>query len=204
LTDTNGRPGRTAHVLSVIASGSAQPNSAVLAAYVLQHAAHAGASTETASLYETPLPMFEASGVAQESSEYAELRAAVARADALLLVSPEYHGSMSGRMKNFLDLAGHELAGKLVGLVASTGGSLGTGCLAHMRAVLRACHAWAMPYDAAATQAVVDAQGLRDDRVAGRLASMGRDLAVYGALLRMQFQADKQMPSPPGFAGWHR
>lgn len=46
-------------------------------------------------------------------------------ADAIVLVTPEYHGSFSGVLKNALDYFGPEFAKKVVGVVAASGGKLG-------------------------------------------------------------------------------
>src|SRR5262245_37392591 len=51
--------------------------------------------------------------VAHDLPGYAKLQARVADADVLLLGTPDYHGSMSSAIKNFLDHFWHEFAGKL-------------------------------------------------------------------------------------------
>src|ERR1700733_8412665 len=51
-------------------------------------------------------------------SGVAELRKAVSQAHALVLVTPEYHGSISGVLKNALDLLDtKQLAGKVTGAI---------------------------------------------------------------------------------------
>jgi len=46
-------------------------------------------------------------------------------ADALLLVTPEYHGTFSGVLKNAIDYYRAELSKKPVGVVTATGGKMG-------------------------------------------------------------------------------
>jgi azobenzene reductase len=54
-------------------------------------------------------------------------------ADAFVLASPDYHGSMSGAMKNFLDFYWEEFAGKTFGYICSSHekGSNGNGSNAY-------------------------------------------------------------------------
>src|SRR5215203_7396442 len=51
--------------------------------------------------------------VAHDMPGYTELQARVERADVIVLGTPDYHGSVSGAIKNFLDHFWHEFAGKL-------------------------------------------------------------------------------------------
>ena len=51
---------------------------------------------------------------------YAELQARVHRADVIVLGTPDYHGGISGAMKNFLDHFWHEFAGKLFATIVAS------------------------------------------------------------------------------------
>lgn len=75
------------------------------------------------------------------------LRQNVLEADAVLLLSPEYHSAMSGAMKNTLDLLGStQFLHKPVGLIAIAGGGKGgINCLNNMRTVMRGVYANAIP-----------------------------------------------------------
>jgi FMN reductase len=57
---------------------------------------------------------------AYDSAAYAPLRERVERADAYILGTPDYHGSMSSAIKNFLDHFWHEFAGKLFATVVAS------------------------------------------------------------------------------------
>jgi NAD(P)H-dependent FMN reductase len=83
------------------------------------------------------------------------LREEVKRAHGVILGTPEYHGGLSGVLKNALDLMGfEELEGKMIGLVGVSGGTLGAvHALSHLRSVGRALHAWVIPEQAAVTEA---------------------------------------------------
>jgi NAD(P)H-dependent FMN reductase len=83
------------------------------------------------------------------------LRDDVKRAHGVILGTPEYHGGVSGVLKNALDLMGfEELEGKMLALVGVSGGVLGAvHALSHLRTVGRALHAWVIPEQVAVSEA---------------------------------------------------
>lgn len=91
-------------------------------------------------LRELQLPLF--SPDTQEFHPNAQcLLETVAEADGLILASPEYHGSVSGVLKNALDyMNGSQVAGKSVLSVSSAGGPMGVGSLLHLQNIVRALH----------------------------------------------------------------
>ncbi len=115
-------------------------------------------------------------------------RAQVASADALLVGSPEYHGSFTGVLKNALDLCGPEdLRGKLIGLVATARGDAGAmNTLNHLRQVSRWVGAWVLPAQVSVPRAgdAFDAAGQAVRPAIGdELATLGQELVRYGRLL---------------------
>lgn len=75
-----------------------------------------------------------------------ELRHAVSDAHALVLATPEYHGGISGVLKNTLDLLGAEhLRGKVAGVISVLGGGPSANALNDLGRILRCCHAWVLP-----------------------------------------------------------
>ncbi|HYY71594.1 MAG TPA: NAD(P)H-dependent oxidoreductase, partial [Nitrososphaeraceae archaeon] len=66
-------------------------------------------------------------------------------ADAFILATPDYHGSMAGSMKNFLDYFWSEFAGKLFGYICSSH-EKGLTVMDQMRTAVRQCYGWSMPY----------------------------------------------------------
>ena len=66
-------------------------------------------------------------------------------ADAFVLASPDYHGSMSGVMKNFLDFYWEEFAGKTFGYICSSH-EKGLTVMDQMRTAVRQCYGWSLPY----------------------------------------------------------
>ncbi len=66
--------------------------------------------------------------------------------DAFVLSSPEYHGTMSGVMKNSLDwLSFDQTTNKVFGLISTLGGQSNTTTLNHMRTSVRWIHGITIP-----------------------------------------------------------
>jgi NAD(P)H-dependent FMN reductase len=67
-------------------------------------------------------------------------------ADAIILSTADYHGGMTGAMKNALDFVGSdEFGGKPVLLVSSAGGPNGMSSLQQMTLTVRHCHGIVCP-----------------------------------------------------------
>jgi FMN reductase len=167
--------------------GSASTRAVRLA---LELAAAAGAETRLLELRAAGLPMYspDAEGAGPVAAAVLE---AVRWADAFLLGSPDYHGSMSGAIKNFLDYHWEEFAGKLFGYVCASH-EKGLTAMDQMRTAVRQCYGWSLPYGVSvhSEHDFDDAGGVITPRLRERLAMLARDLVVYGALLRRQFQDD--------------
>lgn len=187
----------TPHVLAVV--GSLHQKS--VTRVVLQHAAAqlqaGGCTVDVLDFEQTPLPLFNPD-TAWSQPGFAELKARVERADVLLLGTPDYHGSVSSTLKNFLDHFWKEFAGKLF---ASLVASHEKGLTVHdqLRTIARQCYAWSLPYGVS----FVDKDDVRDGAVASdalrqRLEMLARDVRVYGALLAAQRQRDLA-GTDPGF-----
>ena len=81
-----------------------------------------------------------------EFPEVSVLRRLVSNAHGLILATPEYHGGMSGVLKNVLDLLDIEhLEGKVVGCISVLGGQQNSNALNDLRQVIRWCHGWVIP-----------------------------------------------------------
>lgn len=100
-------------------------------------------------LCENPLPMYDAK-ISLNNSNVQLLLTLTKEADGLVFISPEYHGSMSGALKNALDWMDFLedidfLHGKVVGIMGG-GGSFGnSGATVQIMMAARALHAWLMP-----------------------------------------------------------
>ena len=124
----------------------------------------------------------------------AELRSAVSGAHALILSTPEYHGGVSGVLKNALDLLSAEhLQGKVAGVISVLGGVSNSNALNDLGRILRCCHAWVVPEFIAISraQAAFVAGSITDSDLLTRFNRFAKSL-VWGAT-RM---ADSGAPSP--------
>ncbi|WP_323676656.1 NAD(P)H-dependent oxidoreductase [Halorubellus sp. PRR65] len=142
-----------------------------------------GADTRLVDLDAYDLPPFDAD--ATDAGDATTLRRHVADADAVLLGTPNYHGSYSGVLKNALDYLGREeFGGKTVGLVEVAGGRFPGSALAHLRTVARTLNAWTLPVEVAvpSSHSTVRADEIVDDGVAERVADLGTDVVDYARL----------------------
>jgi FMN reductase len=148
-----------------------------------------GCAVDLLDLDQEVLPLY-APDTATTQPGFPELKARVERADVFLLGTPDYHGSVSGVMKNFLDHFWREFTGKLfVPLVASH--EKGLTVTDQLRTIARQCYAWALPYGVSFMEKADVANGqIVSDALRQRLAMVARDVRVYGALLAQQRRAD--------------
>ncbi len=194
-----------ARILGICGSLRDQSHTRVLVNLALESAASVGAEVELLDLRDYPLPLFEAHQRYDDHEVVQEVVKRIREAEAYIVGTPEYHGCMSGALKNLFDFVYTEISGKLFGIVAATGGSQGVSSLDNLRACLLYCHSWVLPYNVAASSRDFDEEGrLVSDAVRDRLARLGRDVAVFGPILWYQFKNDLALPddAPQGFAGW--
>ena len=112
-------------------------------------------------------------------------------ADAFILATPDYHGSMSGVMKNFLDHYWEEFAGKTFGYVC-TSHEKGLTVMDQMRTAIRQCYGWSLPYGVSINGELdFNTKGeIINDLLVKRLDMLAHDLITYGRLIREQFLKD--------------
>ncbi|MFC7177679.1 NADPH-dependent FMN reductase [Halosegnis marinus] len=111
-----------------------------------------------------------------------ELLERVAAADAVLLGTPNYHGSYSGVLKNALDYCGFdEFEDTTVGLLVVAGGAYSSAPLDHLRIVARSVNAWVIPHQVAIQGASSRFEDgvLVDEKHAERVDTLGRRLVEY-------------------------
>jgi NAD(P)H-dependent FMN reductase len=162
----------------------------------------AGCSVDVIDLKKEPLALFDPD-TAHTLPTFAKLQDRVDRADVVVLATPDYHGSISSALKNFLDHFWREFAGKLfVTIVASP--EKGLTVTEQLRTVARQCYAWTLPYGIAFTTDVDVKDGkVVSESLRERLTMMVRDVCVYGRLLARQRRADLAATGP-GFLARYR
>ena len=168
----------------------------------LEYAKKQGAEVRLLDLNTVVLPLYDPSAPASKEVEHTT--EAIAWADAVILASPDYHGSMSGALKNFLDYFYEEFAGKVFGYIVASH-EKGLTVMEQMRTAIRQCYGWSMPYGVS-INGPQDFTGdeIRNTRLSNRLRMMTRDLVVYGRLLRDQFVRDFGSTEPDTFAAFYR
>jgi FMN reductase len=120
----------------------------------LQKVQSLGAEVELLDLRQMQLPFCNGGDEYPQYPDVKKLQQAVSEADGLILVSPEYHGSISGVLKNALDLLSFDqLGGKVTGFISILGGQSNSNALNDLRIILRWVHAWSIPEQVAIGQA---------------------------------------------------
>jgi FMN reductase len=180
--------------------GTLRENSAGLGAIkrVLQAAEEAGAETELLDLRELGLPMYVPGKKLVEYDENVErFLDSIRRADALVIGTAAYHGTLAGVTKNALDFAqflardeSPYLDGKVVGLIATAGGDQAaanaTGALINVVHALRGIVAPLMVPIPKAWRLSDDEGNITDENYGGRLDRLGELLVDLASKLRSE------------------
>jgi NAD(P)H-dependent FMN reductase len=164
-----------------------------------------GAEVRELLLREVQLPVMIWGDAGQAAlPEVRQIRELAHWADGFILGTPEYHGSMSGALKNWFDFLYGELAGKFAGVVATTGGGTGDMSITAVKTCFQWCHGFVLPFHAAAPALAFDGLTLTDPRVIDRVERIGHDVARYAPLLRAAFEQARALEGPVGgVAGLH-
>src|SRR5205823_4041312 len=190
------------HVLAVI--GSLNPSSVtrLVMVDVADRLRAEGCSVDLLDFEKEPLPLYNPES-AYDAPGFDVLQARVERADAYVLGTPDYHGSISGAMKNFLDHFWGEFAGKLFATIVASH-EKGLTVTDQFRTVARQCYAWTLPYGVSfAEKEDVNAGQVVSGALKKRLDMFVHDVRVYGTLLARQRRTDLA-GTEPGFMAKHR
>lgn len=192
----------TLNILAVVGSLQSKSVTRVAIRHVTGQLRAAGCAVDVLDFLEEPMALYNPD-TAYDLPGFAELQARVQRADVIILGTPDYHGSLSGAMKNFLDHFWHEFAGKLfVTIVASH--EKGLTVTDQLRTIARQCYAWTLPYGVSFTEDIDVKDGeIVSETLRKRLDMLIRDARVYGELLARQRRADLAC-GEPCFLAKHR
>lgn len=135
------------------------------------------------------LPFYDA-GVSERSELAVRLVEVVREADGVIVVSPGYHGALSGLVKNALDYiedlredSRPYLHGRAVGLIAvAHGWQAAVTTLNQMRTIAHALRGWPTPLGGAVNSAEVkfdEVGGASEQKVENNLRLIGRQVTEF-------------------------
>jgi NAD(P)H-dependent FMN reductase len=189
---------RTINVLGVAGSMRQDSYSTLGLRMVLEEAKKYYSESYLLELRDISLPLYDPSGPSSNDPSFNnsnnvldKITTSLKWADALVLASPDYHGSMSGTLKNFLDYFWEDFAGKTFGYIIASH-EKGLTVADQMRTAVRQCYGWSMPYNISINgEKDFDSKGnLVNSALVKRIKMLARDLVTYGALIRRQFLQD--------------
>ncbi|MDZ8028366.1 MAG: NADPH-dependent FMN reductase [Nostoc sp. SerVER01] len=170
--------------------GSLRPNSYThLALQVaMQRVEALGAEVEILDLRELQLPFCDGGKEYPEYPDVKRLQDTVSNAHGLILATPEYHGGVSGVLKNALDLMSFDqLSDKVTGLISVLGGQSNSNALNDLRLIVRWVHGWVIPEQIAIGQAwsAFNPEGkLLDEKLSQRFDQFAQSLVDNTRKLR--------------------
>ena len=190
-------------ILGVASSMRESSYSTRILKLALEKAEKRDAETKLLNLRELQLPMYHPEQ--NSSPELDKVTEYVKWADAFVLASPDYHGSMSGVMKNFLDFFWSDFAGKTFGYICASH-EKGLTVMDQMRTAVRQCYGWSIPYGISVnSDQDFDKQGnITNKSILSRIETIARDLVVYGSIIADQYKKDLQSEEQNTFAARYR
>lgn len=150
---------------------------------LLDAAEDAGAETELVDLREYDLPVFDPDD--RDAGDAERLKREIDAADAVVLGTPNYHGSYAAPLKNALDYVKRDqIAGTTVGLLEVAGGDYPKSALIHLRTVARTLNAWTLPLEVGIPAAydTVGDDGIEDPDIESRVRELGEQLVEYAGV----------------------
>jgi FMN reductase len=200
LLETNGifqQMTKPLQVLCVVGTSAAKSATHTVVGHIAHRLSALGAAVDVFDPSKEPLLLFNPES-SYSAHQFLHLKERVERADTFVLATPDYHGSISSTLKNFLDHFWQEFTGKLFAQVVCSH-EKGLTVIDQVRTVARQCYAWTLPYGLSFSSST----DLKDDNVVAaaleeRIEMLVHDLQVYGLVLRQQRQADLS-GTYPGF-----
>jgi FMN reductase len=191
----------------LVVCGSSRPDGHLeqVVSLAAKSARAAGAEVRELWLQSVQLPMMIWGDEAQaRRDDVISIREQARWADGFVLGTPEYHGNMSGALKNWFDYLYDELAGKFAGVVATTGGGTGDMSITAVKTSFAWCHGFVLPFHAAASPSAFTGELLSDVRIIDRVARVGHDVVRYAPVIAAAFERAQTLTGPAaGVAGLH-
>ncbi|GAV13325.1 MULTISPECIES: NADPH-dependent FMN reductase [Paenibacillus] len=127
-------------IVCISGSNRKEATSTKLVRYLAASIQEKGHEAQVIDLNELQLPLY-CPDDAEQHTNVKLLRESVLAADAIVLATPEYHGSISGVLKNALDYLSFDyFNNKVVLSVSSAGGAVGISSLTHLQTIVRNVH----------------------------------------------------------------
>src|SRR5205814_6653235 len=147
-------------VLAVAGSLHRRSVTRAVVLHVAQRLKAGGCTVDVLDFETEPLPLYNPD-TAYRAPGFDALQTRVERADVYVLGTPDYHGSISSALKNFLDHFWGEFAGKLFATIVASH-EKGLTATDQLRTVARQCYAWTMPYGVS----FADEEDVKDGKIA--------------------------------------
>lgn len=155
----------------------------------LEGAAEHGAETEYIDLSQLDLPFCDGRVDIDTYPENVQaFRQLIRSAQGVIIGTPEYHNSMTGALKNAIDLCHwDDFAQKMVGVIGVAGGAIGAiNAINHIRTVMRGVGAWVVPHQvsiAHSGKTFDQTLELQELALQDRLHRLGRDVTKFSRLI---------------------
>jgi NAD(P)H-dependent FMN reductase len=176
-------------VLCVVGTSAASSATHAVVNRIAEGLSALGAEVDVFNPNEEPLALFNPES-SHASREFLQLKTRVEKADVYVLGTPDYHGSISSTLKNFLDHFWQEFAGKVFAQVVCSH-EKGLTVIDQLRTVARQCYAWSLPYGLSfASSTDVKDGAIITEALQRRVEMLVYDLWTYGLVLREQRLAD--------------
>ena len=176
-------------ITGVCGSLSADGATRKVLAIALQGAAEYDAETALLELRDFDLVFYGSVPQDEYPSDVLQLRQALRDSQGIILATPEYHGSLTGALKNMLDLMTIEdFETKIIGLVGIAGGDIGAiNSLNTMKTICRNLHCWVLPQEvsiANSSRTFNDDGTVKDPAIEERLLNVGRQVVKFATVQR--------------------
>ena len=190
-------PKHIASIRVVGVCGSLNPTGKTRAALsaALEGSTEYEAETRLIELRDYELVFFGSVSNGEYPEDVHRLRQELREAQGIIFATPEYHGSLSGALKNMFDLMSTEdFEGKIVGLVAVAGGQVGAiNSLNAMKTICRNLHCWVLPQEVSIAESgrvIGDDGSVIDEALEERLLNLGRQVVKFASLQQEIRQTD--------------
>ncbi len=182
-------------VTGVCGSMSADGTTKKALSVALKGAAEFDAETTLLELRDFDLVFYGSVPQDEYPPDVLRLRKALKDSQGIILATPEYHGSLTGALKNMLDLMRIEdFETKIIGLVGVAGGHIGAiNSLNTMKTICRNLHCWVLPQEvsiADSAQTFNDDGIVKDPALEERLLNVGRQVVKFASVQQKVQQDD--------------